>query len=48
MLCVTLATHWSEAEKDTVSPLGIEIYDTGIEPLEFENVMGPEGFHCSG
>jgi uncharacterized protein YcgI (DUF1989 family) len=40
--------HWREAEKDTVSPLGVEIYDTGIEPLGFENVIGSEGFHCRG
>jgi len=41
--------HWSEApEKDVVKPLGVEIYDTGIEPLPFENVMGEQGFHCRG
>jgi len=38
--------HWRDAEKDTISPLGIEIYETGIEPLEHENVMGDEGFRC--
>jgi len=39
--------HWSEAEKDTVSPLGVEIYDTGIEPLESQEPTGPEGWRCS-
>ncbi len=40
--------HWSEAEKDTISPLGIEIYDTGIEPLEYEHVLGPAGYKIQG
>jgi uncharacterized protein YcgI (DUF1989 family) len=39
-------SHWSNAEEDTVLPLGIEIWDTGVEPLEFENVFGPDG--CKG
>ena len=40
--------HWREAEKDVVSPLGIEIYDTGIEPLESQEPTGLEGWQCSG
>lgn len=39
--------HWSEVEKDTISPLGIEIYDTGFEPLDRDHVIGPKGFTCS-
>ena len=38
--------HWSEAEKDTVSPLKIEIYDTGIEPLAYQHEIGEQGFSC--
>ena len=38
--------HWSEAEKDTVSPIGVEIYDTGVEPLVHEMPLNPEGFLC--
>ena len=43
----TGAYHWSEAaEKETVTPLKVEIYDTGVEPLPFENVLGDQGFLC--
>ena len=38
--------HWSEAEKDTVHPVKVEIYDTGIEPLEFKMPGGPDGWRC--
>ena len=38
--------HWSEAEKDVVSPVGVEIYDTGVEPLVHEMPLNPEGFLC--
>lgn len=31
--------HWSEREQD-IKPIGVEIYETGIQPLEFENVLG--------
>ena len=38
--------HWSEAEKDTVSPLKIEVYDTGVEPLPYQHEIGEDGFAC--
>ena len=38
--------HWSEAEKDTVSPVGVEIYNTNVEPLVHEMPLNPEGFLC--
>jgi hypothetical protein len=31
--------NWSAGENE-IRPIGIEIYDTGIEPLEFEDVLG--------
>lgn len=31
--------HWSVGEQD-IKPLGIEIYETGIQPLVFEDVLG--------
>jgi len=38
--------HCSEVEKDVVSPVGVEIYDTGVEPLVHEMPLNPEGFLC--
>ena len=36
--------HWSVREQD-IKPFGIEIYDTGVEPLEFEDVLADEAAH---
>lgn len=33
--------YWTEGEQD-VKPLGIEIYETGIQPIEFEDVLGTQ------
>ena len=37
------SAHWSAEEQD-VKPIGIEIYETNIEPPEFENVIGEQEF----
>lgn len=31
--------HWSVGEQD-IRPLGVEIYDTGVDPLRHEDVLG--------
>jgi len=37
--CGSCNYYWTEGEQD-VKPLGIEIYETGIQPLEFEDALG--------
>jgi uncharacterized protein YcgI (DUF1989 family) len=35
----SFAENWSAGENE-IKPIGIEIYDTGIQPLKFEDVLG--------
>jgi hypothetical protein len=35
----SFSANWSAGEND-IKPIGIEIYDTDIQPLEFEDVLG--------